>query len=353
MVTFNVNQDDYKIISSLGQSFEGRAAVYLAQHIPSGSMVAIKKFNMDKIGEDNYLLVELEIKKTKELRHKYVLPYYATFVHGPEVCVVSPLMGYGSCKDLLNQHFNDGLPEQAIVIILRDLLDALIYIHKKGYIHRAIKASHILISTTGKICVTGFRHTCYMVRRGRWQEKVHFFSASERVNLNWLSPEVLEQNMKGYNSKADMYSVGMLLCELGNGVEPFAGMAPTLMLCEKLRGCTPHLLDCTTVSLDENGDGSSGDCDINPKLLERRFSGDLHEIVNVCLSHDPQLRPSAEKLMTHRIFKTIKKSPPLTDLLKPAMPLSDRVAFNLDDIETMDVMNKLSNLDVNSCEWDF
>lgn len=150
----------------------------------------------------------------------------------------------------------------------------------------------------------------------------------------------------GYNEKSDIYSVGMVICELANGSEPFAGMSSTLMLTEKVRGCTPQLLDCSTVPRDVNGDCSGGklflyhignflnyivflgDCDISPKIVNRRFSEDLHEVAGLCLNREPYDRPTAEQLLSHPIFKTIRKSLPLTDLLKPAMPLSDKVAFN-------------------------
>lgn len=56
----------------------------------------------------------------------------------------------------------------------------------------------------------------------------------------------------GYNEKSDVYSVGMVICELANGSEPFAGTPKTLMLTEKVRGCTPPLLDRTTIPRDEN-----------------------------------------------------------------------------------------------------
>lgn len=72
----------------------------------------------------------------------------------------------------------------------------------------------------------------------------------------------------------------------------------------------------------------AGDCDISPKIMHRRFSEDLHQVTALCLNREPYERPSAVQLLTHPIFKTIRKSLPLTDLLKPALPLSERVALN-------------------------
>lgn len=46
----------------------------------------------------------------------------------------------------------------------------------------------------------------------------------------------------------------MLICELANGIEPFACTPKTLMLTEKFRGCTPQLLDNSTIPRDENMD---------------------------------------------------------------------------------------------------
>lgn len=46
----------------------------------------------------------------------------------------------------------------------------------------------------------------------------------------------------------------MLICELANGVEPFGCTPKTLMLTEKFRGCTPQLLDRSTIPIDESMD---------------------------------------------------------------------------------------------------
>lgn len=48
MVTFESDISKYNMISLLGQGYDGAASVYLAKHVCSGKMVAVKKINVDK-----------------------------------------------------------------------------------------------------------------------------------------------------------------------------------------------------------------------------------------------------------------------------------------------------------------
>lgn len=56
MTSFDSNISSYKTISILGHCFNDNAVVHLAKHKPSGTMVAIKKFDMDKIKEGAHLV---------------------------------------------------------------------------------------------------------------------------------------------------------------------------------------------------------------------------------------------------------------------------------------------------------
>lgn len=56
MTTFHGNISLYKTISILGHCFDDTAVVHLAKHVPSGTMVAIKKFDMDRIREEAHLV---------------------------------------------------------------------------------------------------------------------------------------------------------------------------------------------------------------------------------------------------------------------------------------------------------
>lgn len=128
--------NNYEGSAVLGTCCNGAGSVHLADYKPRNMHVVIKKFNMDNRTHEEYDLVEQEIIVTRQLQHPNILPYLATFVSGHHICVVSPLMSYGSCQDLINEYFVEGLPELAIAYVLKDVVQGLEYIHKKGFIHR-------------------------------------------------------------------------------------------------------------------------------------------------------------------------------------------------------------------------
>lgn len=62
--------------------------------------------------------------------------------------------------------------------------------------------------------------------------------------------------MEGYSEKTDIYSLGVTLCELGNGEIPYCKYEPQLILVEKVYGRQPFLYDMHTCRfLFENGKG--------------------------------------------------------------------------------------------------
>lgn len=202
---------------------------------------------------------------------------HTTFVKNLDVYVISPIMCYCSCRDAMNSYFTtgnfrmmtllliytlglaieilleityfihpiSGLPEIIVCLILRDVLLGLDYIHQKGYIHRSIRASHILLNHT-KAVLCGFRESCTLITNGQRTQKLYDLPPNSVKSLNWLAPEVLEQNLTGYTQLSDVYSIGITACELANGLEPFANMPTTFMLTEKMRGNQPALFDCST-----------------------------------------------------------------------------------------------------------
>lgn len=56
-----------------------------------------------------------------------------------------------------------------------------------------MKASHVLISADGKVCMSGLRSIFSLIRHGQRARVVHDFPQYSVKVLPWLSPEVLQQ----------------------------------------------------------------------------------------------------------------------------------------------------------------
>lgn len=58
---------------------------------------------------------------------------------------------------------------------------------------RSVKASHVLISADGQVCMSGLRSIFSLIRHGQRARVVHDFPQYSVKVLPWLSPEVLQQ----------------------------------------------------------------------------------------------------------------------------------------------------------------
>lgn len=360
---YEANPKCYITCSVLNNCFFDKGKVLVAKHQKSGSLVAIKHFNLEDFTQDQYDMIIDEIVFMRQLKHPNILPCLTSYVLNFDLFVISPLMGYTSCHDLIATHFQDGLSEILISVFLRDILRALDYIHNKGFIHRAIKARHILVSTDGRACLSGLRYM-YPISKCRMNDRVFNFPLNASHNLNWLSPELLEQNSEGYNEKSDIYSIGVTACELANGLVPFAETSTTLMLTEKVRGVMPQLIDCTTWYLYEDCQSQKDELTSSTETIEndsqktisRRFSDSFHALVALCSHRSISMRPSPKQLLNHSFFKPIRRlNVNLSELLLPAVPFTETNTAELsEDLATInDVSHSFNNMSMFSEEWDF
>jgi STE20-related kinase adapter protein alpha len=107
-------------------------------------------------------------------------------------------MSYGSCKDILeyqedkkleNPFFN----EQTLQIISKSLLNSIEYIHSKHIIHRSICPKNILISSDGRVVLTGFKFSVSLISNGDLAKNLHDYPPIIKNYISYLSPELLQQ----------------------------------------------------------------------------------------------------------------------------------------------------------------
>lgn len=66
---------------------------------------------------------------------------------------------------------------------------------------RSVKASHVLISADGQVCMSGLRSIFSLIRHGQRAKVVHDFPQYSVKVLPWLSPEVLQQVLDSSTQK--------------------------------------------------------------------------------------------------------------------------------------------------------
>jgi len=378
------SSNQYQLGQLLARTGSMNAEVCLATQ-KNGKTVAIKRYNVDRhlteTGEDLSPYIQHEVAAMKMLRHSNILPCLASFVVGEQVWLVSPLMSLGSVDQLIKNYFNQGLPELVCCFILRDVLQALQYLHLQGVVHRSVRCSHILLEESGRALLGGFRYSTSLHATGENKSLLYDYPLHGiQSNLCWLAPEILKQNLLGYCETSDIYSLGIAACEMGNGLVPYSDFPPTLMLVEKIRGSAPRLMDATTLlpdqqegEEDEEEEGSVGGPQLvpadsgvgqsvgsannilrkNSSFLNREFSAAFHDLVAECTVSSGDERHGAEELLHHPFIKQLKKtSVNLVTLLHPLQPLEVDQGQGEEGL----VIEQLDNISLDHSEdlvWDF
>jgi len=180
--------------------------------------VAIKTVKVENLSEEAAAEYEhrfrTEARSAARLQHPNIVSVYDSDRDGDIAFLV---MEYIQGDDL-KHHLDKGVRyslEQSLKMV-RDLLSALDYAHKQGIVHRDIKPANLLIEPGGRVKLTDFG-----VARIQDSGEATRTQGSMVGTLKYMSPEQV-QGQK-IDSRADLFSVGVVLYQLLTDKRPFDG----------------------------------------------------------------------------------------------------------------------------------
>ncbi|CAL4059864.1 unnamed protein product, partial [Meganyctiphanes norvegica] len=275
----------FELLEVIGEGTYGE--VFKAKDHESERHVAIKILeniseNLEEIEEEYLVLKDLSL-------HPNIPMFFGIYLkrgnkqEEDQAWLAMELCPFGSVTDLAQSLIRRGqkLTEVQIAYILKETIDAMVYLHKNHCMHRDIKGHNILITENGSIKVVDFGVSS------------HLSSTWARRNTSvgtpyWMAPEVIacEQQLDySYDIRSDVWSLGITAIELADGEPPLSEVHPMRALFQIPRNPPPTV----------------------ERPIDWTFG--FNDFVSECLVKDFEARPSAKDIQQHPFMSIVPHNP--------------------------------------------
>jgi eukaryotic-like serine/threonine-protein kinase len=209
----------YRVTAKLGQG--GMGEVFLAEDASLGRKVAIKVL-AESIRQDRSARKRLlrEAKLAAALDHPYICGIHELLEVGDTSCIVMEYVEGRTLKEVLSP---GALRQQDALQIGLEISEALDKAHQKGIVHRDLKPANIMVTPEGHVKVMDFGLAMQSAQAdGASQDYTHSRLTREGMTvgtLAYMSPEQVQGGV--ITPGSDLFSLGIVLYEMLNGVHPF------------------------------------------------------------------------------------------------------------------------------------
>jgi serine/threonine-protein kinase len=214
----------YTIERELGGG--GMSRVFVARENSLGRLVVIKVLPDEMAGQVSMDRFRREITLAAQLQHPHIVPLLSAGEVGGLPYFTMPYVRGESLRARLASHGE--MPVHDAVRVLREVASALASAHDEGVVHRDIKPDNVLLSG-GAAMVTDFGVAKALSASSTGGDSGLTSMGVALGTPAYMSPEQATADPHA-DSRADVYSWGVLAYELLTGATPFAGRPAQMML---------------------------------------------------------------------------------------------------------------------------
>jgi serine/threonine protein kinase len=175
----------------------------------------IRQIDLSKITDKERAELENEININSLFNSRFILKIEDSYQNSKQLNIISEYFEGITLKDFLrHEHKKDRrfLKEEIIWKIFIQLSLAIYRIHIKNVIHRNIKTSTVFLDTKYNLKLTYFKDA-YLLK------SENDLCKEEIEPKNYMAPEIFKK--EGYNTKSDIWSLGVILYEMCTFNKPF------------------------------------------------------------------------------------------------------------------------------------
>ena len=203
------------------------AEIYLSKKQDSDMLYATKKIDLKYISVEPLFKTHLnsEINFLKEMNHNNIIKLYDVKVTKENIYLIMEYCNGGSLKKALNnykQKYGKPFTEDIVQYLMKQILTAVEYLHKRGIIHRDLKLENILLKYDNNNENEQNNLNFFMS-----QIKIIDFNISSRAqkfekNIVKKENEEFESNIyETVDEKVDIWYLGLLCYEMLTGEKLF------------------------------------------------------------------------------------------------------------------------------------
>lgn len=264
--SFRVSLDEFESLGELGRGNYG--TVTKVYHKKYDVVMAMKEIRLE-LDEAKFTQIIMELEVLHKCASPYIVDFYGAFFAEGAVYVCMEYMDGGS----LDKIYQSGVDEACLASITESVVRGLKQLKDEhNIIHRDVKPTNILVSTTGKVKLCDFGVSGNLV------------ASMAKTNIgcqSYMAPERIKSQTPAdamtYTVHSDIWSLGLSILETAKGCYPYP----------------PETYGNIFSQLSAIVDGDP------PSLPEDKFSPEARDFVDQCLNKVPKLRPSYSKLLAH------------------------------------------------------